>query len=818
MRIEKNKFKNDYLKKLQTTYAKSFEDASPADRYAALGSLVRDYASKNWVNTNDTYLNKGCKQVYYLSIEFLMGQLLENNLVNLGIEEVAEEVLKELGTSLDEIKDMEPDAGLGNGGLGRLAACFLDSMASQAIPGHGCGIRYKYGLFEQKIVNGYQVELPENWLKEGNVWEIRRPDKSIEVKFGGVVESSESNGVLTFNHKNYESVLAVPYDTPIIGYKNNTVNTLRLWSAETNDKETDLSCFSRGDYLKAVEHKYEVEAISQALYPDDSYYEGRVLRLKQQYFFVSAGLQSIARRYKLKSNPIIDFDDHVAIHVNDTHPAVAVPELMRILLDVEGLSWDDAWRITTNTISYTNHTIMTEALEKWPIDLFKELLPRIYDIVNEINQRFCKALWNRYPSEWDRISRMSIIGDGFVRMANLAIVGSHSVNGVAKLHTEILKKQELKDFFEFYPYKFNNKTNGITHRRWLLKANPELSELITKKIGSAWISHPSDLICFDKFAGNPEIQAAVMKIKHNNKIFLTNKIKVKYGIEIDPDSIFDVQVKRLHAYKRQLLNVLHIMDLYNRLIENPDLDIVPRTFLFGAKAAPGYYLAKQIIKLINSIADRINNDSLIKNKLKVVFLEDYKVSLAEIVIPAADVSEQISTTTKEASGTGNMKLMMNGAITIATLDGANVEIRDEVGDENIAIFGMKEQEVLDLYRSGGYNAMDYYNNDPRLTLVVNQLINGFYSESSSEFQNIYDSLLVNNDEYFVLKDFDSYAKAQVTVDTLYRDKGKWAEISIHNISHSGIFSSDRTINEYASGIWGIKNTPISKTDLNSIKL
>ena len=818
MRIEKNKFKNDYLKKLQTSYAKSFEDASPADRYAALGSLVRDYASKNWVNTNDTYLNKGCKQVYYLSIEFLMGQLLENNLVNLGIEEVAEEVLKELGTSLDEIKDMEPDAGLGNGGLGRLAACFLDSMASQAIPGHGCGIRYKYGLFEQKIVNGYQVELPENWLKEGNVWEIRRPDKSIEVKFGGEVESTESNGILTFNHKNYESVLAVPYDTPIIGYKNNTVNTLRLWSAETNDKESDLSSFSRGDYLKAVEHKYEVEAISQALYPDDSYYEGRVLRLKQQYFFVSAGLQSIARRYKLNSNPIIDFDDHVAIHVNDTHPAVAVPELMRILLDVEKLSWDDAWRITTNTISYTNHTIMAEALEKWPIDLFKELLPRIYDIVNEINERFCKALWNRYPSEWDRISRMSIIGDGFVRMANLAIVGSHSVNGVAKLHTEILKKQELKDFFEFYPYKFNNKTNGITHRRWLLKANPELSELITKKIGSAWISHPSDLICFDKYAGNPEIQVDAMKIKYNNKVFLKNKIKAKYGIEIDPDSIFDVQVKRLHAYKRQLLNVFHIMDLYNRLRENPDLDIVPRTFLFGAKAAPGYYLAKQVIKLINSIAERINNDSLINNKLKVVFLEDYKVSLAEIVIPAADVSEQISTTTKEASGTGNMKLMMNGAITIATLDGANVEIRDEVGDENIVIFGMKEQEILDLYRSGGYNAMDYYNNDPRLNLVVNQLINGFYSESSSEFQNIYDSLLVHNDEYFVLKDFDSYAKAQVTIDTLYRDKGKWAEMSIHNIAHSGIFSSDRTINEYASGIWGIKNTPISKTDINSIKL
>lgn len=818
MRIDKNRFKNDYLKKLQTTHAKSFEDASPADRYSALGSLVRDYASGNWVNTNDTYLNKGCKQVYYLSIEFLMGQLLENNLVNLGIEEVAEEMLNDLGTSLDEIKDAEPDAGLGNGGLGRLAACFLDSMASQAIPGHGCGIRYKYGLFEQKIVNGYQVELPENWLKEGNVWEIRKADKAVEVKFGGEIECTDDEGILTFEHKNYESVLAVPYDTPIIGYKNNTVNTLRLWSAETNEKDFDLSSFSRGDYLKAVEHKYAVESISQALYPDDSYYEGRVLRLKQQYFFVSAGLQSIARRYKLNGNPIYDFDDHVSIHVNDTHPAVAVPELMRILLDVEGLSWDDAWRITTNTISYTNHTIMAEALEKWPIDLFRTLLPRIYDIVNEINERFCKALWNRYPNEWDRIARMSIIGDGYVRMANLAIVGSHSVNGVAKLHTEILKKQELKDFFEFYPYKFNNKTNGITHRRWLLKANPELSELITEKVGASWIYHPSDLLLFDKYAKDPAVQDTAMKIKFNNKVILAKKIKAKYNIDIDPNSIFDVQVKRLHAYKRQLLNVLHIMDLYNRLLADPDLDIIPRTFIFGAKAAPGYYLAKQVIKLINSIGERINNDPLIKNKLKVVFLEDYKVSLAEVVIPASDISEQISTTTKEASGTGNMKLMMNGAITVATLDGANVEIRDEVGDDNIIIFGMKEQEVLDLYRYGGYSAMEYYQNDPRLSKVLNQLVDGFYSPGSSEFQNIFDSLLVHNDEYFVLKDFDSYAKAHEIVDTLYRDKAKWAEMSIHNIAHSGIFSSDRTINEYASGIWEIKNTPVSKGELNAIKI
>lgn len=817
MKIDKMKFKSDYLKKLQTTLARSFEEASPADRYAALGSLVRDYASKNWVATNDTYLNKGCKQVYYLSIEFLMGQLLENNLVSLGLEDVAEEVLKDLGTCLEDIKVAEPDAGLGNGGLGRLAACFLDSMASQAIPGHGCGIRYKYGLFEQKIVNGYQVELPENWLREGNVWEIRKADKAIEVKFGGDIECIDNDGVLTFNHKNYESVLAVPYDTPIIGYKNNTVNTLRLWSAETNEKDFDLSSFSRGDYLKAVEHKYAVESISQVLYPDDSYYEGRVLRLKQQYFFVSAGIQSIVRRYKLNGNSIYDFDDNVAIHVNDTHPAVAVPEMMRILLDVEGMSWDDAWRVTTNTISYTNHTIMSEALEKWPIDLFRSLLPRIYDIVHEINEKFCKALWNRYPNEWDRIARMAIIGDGYVRMANLAIVGSHSVNGVAKLHTEILKKQELKDFFEFYPYKFNNKTNGITHRRWLLKANPDLSDLITEKIGSSWIYHPSDLLHFDKFAHDAEVQKRVMKIKYDNKLRLAKRIKASNGFDLDPNSIFDVHVKRLHAYKRQLLNVLHIMYLYNQLKDNPDLDVTPRVFLFGAKAAPGYYLAKQVIKLINSLSEKINNDPTINNKLKVVFMEDYKVSLAEIVIPASDISEQISTTTKEASGTGNMKLMMNGAITVATLDGANIEIRDEVGDDNIIIFGMKEQEVLDLYRSGGYSALEYYQKDPRIARVLTQLIDGTFS-NGPEFQNIYDSLLIHNDEYFVLKDFDSYLTAHETVDVLYKDQAKWAEMCIHNIAHSGIFSSDRTISEYASGIWEIKNTPVAKGQPNTTKI
>ncbi len=810
MDISKEKFKEDFINKLTTMHAKSLEQASILDKYSALGSLIRDYVAEKWVKTNHKYYEQGEKQVYYFSIEFLLGRLLGNNLVSIGLEELCEEALKELGITLKELKSVEPDAGLGNGGLGRLAACFLDSMASQGIPGHGCGIRYKYGLFEQKIVNGYQVELPENWLREGNVWEIRRSDKAVEVKFGGNVWTEQKDGSLVFHHDNYEPVLAVPYDTPIIGYKNNTVNTLRLWSAETPVKDFDLSSFSRGDYLKAVEQKYSVESISQVLYPDDSYHEGRVLRLKQQYFFVSAGIQSIVRNFKAAGHNIHDFDEKVAIHINDTHPAVAVPELMRILMDVEGLDWDEAWRITTNTISYTNHTIMAEALEKWPIDMFKGLLPRIFLIVEEINERFCKELWNRYNGDWDRIGKMAIIGDGYVRMAHLAIVGSHSVNGVAKIHTEILKKQELADFYNFQPYKFNNKTNGITHRRWLRKANPKLSQLVKATIGPEWIRHPTELIRLLKYADDPVFQEKVHQIKHENKQHLSAIIKDKYDINIDPNSIFDVHIKRLHAYKRQILNVLNIMNLYNRLLDNPDLDIVPRTFIFGAKAAPGYYLAKQTIKLINTLAHKINNDKRIKDKIKVVFMEDYKVSLAERIIPAADVSEQISTTTKEASGTGNMKLMMNGAITIATLDGANIEIRDEVGDDNIVIFGLTEMEVIDYYRHGGYNSVDLYKNDPRLTRILDQLLNGFLLDNNVEFLSIYNALLLHNDEYFVLKDFDSYVKAQNNIDQLYRDKQKWMRMAIHNIAHSGIFSSDRTIMEYASGIWGVRNVPVDK--------
>lgn len=804
MAVSKDKFKEDYLKKLMTMYAKSFEEATNSERYSALGSVVRDYVAGDWIRTNEAYCSKSVKQVYYFSIEFLLGRLLGNNLVNTGLEEVCEEVLRELGTTLREIKSAEPDAGLGNGGLGRLAACFLDSMASLGIPGHGCGIRYKYGLFHQKIVDGYQVELPDNWLREGNVWEMRKADKAVEVRFGGNIRTEYENGRLVFRHENYESVLAVPYDTLVIGYKNGTVNTLRLWSAENPERDFDLSSFSRGEYMKAVEHKYSVEAISQVLYPDDSYAEGRKLRLKQQYFFVSAGLQSIVRSFKRVNSDITELDEKVAVHINDTHPAVAIPELMRILMDEEGLDWDTAWKITTNTISYTNHTILSEALEKWPVDLFKSLLPRIYMIVEEINERFCRDLWNRYPGQWDKISRMAVIADGYVKMAHLAIVGSHSINGVAKIHTEILKKQELADFYDFYPYKFNNKTNGITHRRWLLKSNPGLAKLLKDTIGTSWTTHPTDLIKLLKYQDDPSVQEKIREIKYNNKLELAQIIKNQYQIEVDPQSIFDVQIKRLHAYKRQLLNVLHIMHLYNTLLENPKLDMVPRTFIFGAKAAPGYYLAKQVIKLINTLADKINNDKSIDNKLKVVFMEDYRVSLAERIIPAADVSEQISTTTKEASGTGNMKLMMNGAITVATLDGANIEIKDEVGDENIIIFGMTEKEVLEYYRNGGYSALDIYNNDPRIKSVVDQLVNGFLPVSSVEFMGIYNHLLQHNDEYFVLKDFSSYAEAHKWVDELYRQKSRWARMSIANIAHSGVFSSDRTIAEYAAGIWGVK--------------
>ncbi|MDF2839328.1 MAG: glgP [Clostridia bacterium] len=804
MQITKEVFQEDFIKKVKTECARNIKEATLLNKYVALGSLIRDYITENWVNTKEEYEQKGKKQVYYFSMEFLLGKLLANNLMNLGIREVCQEALEELGISLSEIEEMELDQGLGNGGLGRLAACFMDSMASLNISGHGCGIRYKYGLFEQKIIDGYQVELPDKWLQQENIWEIVKPSKEVKVRFGGNVEVGEVDNKLRFFHENYETIRAVPYDTPMVGYGNNIVNTLRLWSAEGVKKELDYEYFNRGEYTKAFEEKFSAESISHVLYPNDSFEKGKQLRLKQEYFLVSAGVQSIVRYYKKSGKPISEFDKHVAIHINDTHPALAVPELMRVLMDEEGLGWDEAWNITRHTISYTNHTIMAEALEKWEIGLFQSLLPRIFMIVEEINERFCKELWDdRHITDFERISNMAIVSQGLVKMAHLAIVGSYSVNGVAKLHSEILKKRELNDFYQVYSQRFNNKTNGVSHRRWLLNANPQLAELIHEVIGDKWVEAPKNLIKLLQFNKDPSFQKRIYDMKQSNKISLADMIKKKQGIAVDPYSIFDVQVKRIHEYKRQILNVLHIMHLYNQLIENPDLDIFPRTFLFGGKAAPGYDMAKQIIKLINTLADKVNTDIRIKDKLKVVFLENYGVSLAESIIPATNVSEQIATTTKEASGTGNMKFMMNGAITVATYDGANIEIENAVGGGNIIIFGLKEKEIFELYKNGSYLSVDAYYEDTRLKRVVNQLIDGFFSVRYDEFLAIFDSLLKYNDKYFVLKDFDDYVDAQKKVNELYKDQKKWLEISISNIAHSGTFSSDNTVHRYATEIWRV---------------
>ena len=800
--INKNELKRDYEKKFLELNGKELAEGTNLQKYEALGILIRDYVTRAWIKTNKKYNNSGEKQVYYFSMEFLLGRLLGDALLNLGIREICREALSELEIDLELLESLEQDQGLGNGGLGRLAACFLDSMASLNIPGHGCGIRYKYGFFEQKIIDGKQVEVSDNWLREGNVWEIKKADKSEIVKFEGEIKTENINGKLIFTHVNYEPVLAVPYDTPIVGYENEVVNNLRLWSAEPVCNEFDFSSFNRGDFLKAIEYKNSVESISLVLYPEDSFYEGKKLRLKQQYFFVSAGIQSIIRKYKKHGGNILELEEKIAIHINDTHPTLAIPELMRILMDVEGLDWETAWRITENIVSYTNHTILAEALEKWSIEMFKKLLPRIYMIVEEINKRFCQELWHKYIGQWDKISKMAIIGDGYVRMANLAIVASHSVNGVAKLHTEILKKKEMADFYYLYPNKFNNKTNGITHRRWLLKCNPELTNLLTETIGDSFIKHPTDLENFEKYLDDTNIREKLAKIKLNNKKKLATEIYNTKGIIVDPNSIFDVQVKRIHAYKRQTLNCLRIMELYNRLIENPNLDIVPRTFIFAGKAAPGYYLAKNTIELINSIANKVNNDPRVKDKIKVVMMDNYRVSLAEKIVPATDLSEQISTTTKEASGTSNMKFMMNGAITIATLDGANIEIKDEVKEDNIVIFGLNADEVLNYYKNGGYSSWDICNNDLRVMKVTTNLIDGTYSNDRNRFKSIHENLLNYNDEFFVLKDFNEYLKAQDRVDNLYRDSSQWQKMCGVNIAHSGIFSSDRTIKEYATGIWG----------------
>ena len=800
--FDKKTFMEAYENKYKDLHGGEIEEGNNQQKYEALGSLIRDHVVRLWMNTNKKYNKTGEKQIYYFSMEFLLGRLLGDVLLNLGIMDVCKEALSELNINLEDLEKLEQDQGLGNGGLGRLAACFLDSMASLNIAGHGCGIRYKYGFFEQKIINGKQVEVSDNWLREGNVWERRKQDKAEIVKFGGEVLMEKTENKLVFKHINYEPVLAVPYDTPIVGYKNDVANTLRLWSAETVSNEFDYSSFSRGDYLKAIEYKNSVEAISQVLYPDDSFYEGKILRLKQQYFFVSAGIQRIIRHYKKHGGDVKQFDEKVSIHINDTHPTLAIPELMRILLDEEGLAWEEAWRITTNTISYTNHTILSEALERWSVQMFKKLLPRIYMIVEEINERYCIELWNKYAGQWDKISRMSIIADGQVRMANLAVVGSYSVNGVAKLHTEILKKEAMSDLYYLYPNKFNNKTNGITHRRWLLKCNPLLTSLIRETIGDTFINHPTDLIYFEKHACDKNIQEKLFEIKNKNKEKLVKKIYESKDIIIDKESIFDVQIKRIHAYKRQTLNCLRIMDLYNRLCENPNLQITPRTFIFAGKAAPGYYLAKSIIELINCIANKINNDQRVNKIIKVVFIDNYRVSLAEDIIPATDLSEQISTTTKEASGTSNMKFMMNGAVTIATLDGANIEIRDEVSKDNIIIFGMTAREVMEYMSNGGYSSLDIYNKDERIRNVIMDLVNGKYCSDKERFRNIFDSLTLYNDEFFVVKDFNSYINAQERVNKLYKDKYKWQEICGINIAHSGVFSSDRTIQQYVTGIWG----------------
>ncbi|MEH7886140.1 glycogen/starch/alpha-glucan phosphorylase [Bacillus sp. JJ1609] len=790
------KFKSAFLKKLEMMFGTSFEESTSREQFQTLGHMIREHVSADWIKTNELYRAGAKKQVYYLSIEFLLGRLLRHNLINLGVEKVVCEGLEELGINLDQLEEIEADAGLGNGGLGRLAACFLDSLASLDLPGHGCGIRYKHGLFEQKIVDGYQVELPEQWLRHGHVWEVRKADDAVEIPFWGEVESRMENGRLVFRHLNAETVMAVPYDLPVIGYQTETVNTLRLWNAEPSRFPANADIFK---------YKKDTESVSEFLYPDDTHDEGKILRLKQQYFLVAASLKAIVQSFKKKNKSLLEFHDYVSIHINDTHPAIAVPELMRILMDEEGLGWDDAWHITVETLSYTNHTTLAEALEKWPIRIFRPLLPRIFMIVEEINERFCKQVWERYPGDWDRVESMAIIAHGEVRMAPLAIVGSHSINGVAMLHTEILKNREMNLYYQFYPERFNNKTNGITHRRWLLKANPELSGLISDSIGPEWISAPQQLEELMRFREDSAFLDKMHAIKQANKLRLANRIFDKTGLKIDTESIFDVQVKRLHAYKRQLLNVLHIMYLYNALKEDPEALLYPRTFIFGAKASPGYYFAKKVIKLINSVANKVNDDPAVNEKLKVVFLENYRVSLAEEIFPAADISEQISTASKEASGTGNMKFMMNGAMTLGTLDGANVEITDLVGRDNIFLFGLTAEEVLDYQNNGGYHSLEYYHHDKRIREVADQLVNGFFPDTENHFTEIYDSLLGHNDQYFVLRDFDSYASAHQEVSRKYLDRNAWLQMSLVNIAKSGFFSSDRTISEYADQIWKIKS-------------
>ena len=806
--LSKEEMKQEIISNVKSIYRKKIEDATPEEIYQAAVFAVKDIITDKWIKTHDEYKKKDVKVVYYLSMEFLMGRFLGNAVMNLMMYDEIKEAFADLGIDYNMIEDMEPDPGLGNGGLGRLAACFLDSLSTLHLPAYGCGIRYHYGIFEQKIENGYQVEVPDNWLERGDPWSIRRNEYAVEVKFGGYVRAVEKpNGTYRFVQEGYQSVIAVPYDYPVLGYNNNTVNTLRLWDAKPKN-ELDLRSFNQGDYQKALAEKNLASTLTEVLYPADEHYSGKELRLKQQYFFISATVQRVINKFKEEHDDFSLLPDRIAFQLNDTHPAVAVAELMRVLVDENDIPWDDAWVMTRKICAYTNHTIMSEALEKWPIELFSRLLPRIYQIVEEINKRYCAALIERFGNDPQKIRDMAIIADGQIRMAYLAIVGSHSVNGVAALHTEILKKQELKNFYEIYPEKFNNKTNGITQRRWLRHANKKLADLITSKIGDSWITDLSQLEKLLPFAEDKKFQKEFMEIKRENKVTLAEYIKKYKGIDINPDSIFDIQVKRLHEYKRQLLNVFHIIGLYNQLKVNPGLNITPRTFIFGAKSAAGYHRAKLIIKLINSIADVINNDKSINGKIKVVFMENYRVSLAEKLIPAADVSEQISTASKEASGTGNMKFMLNGALTIGTMDGANVEIYEEVGEDNIFVFGMSANEVIAKYQDSSYDPWAIYNINQDVRMILTKLIDGTLDQNPDLFRELYDSLLNGYggrpDEYFILEDYADYARAQAEVDKVYKNKEEWAKKAIINVAKSGKFSSDRTIQQYADEIWNLK--------------
>ena len=811
--INKDELKKTIVFNVKSIYRKTIDEATPAMVYQAVALAVKDMIIDRWIATHKEYDKQDAKIVYYMSMEFLTGRFLGNNIISLCEQKEIEEALSELGFDLNSIEDQERDPALGNGGLGRLAACFLDSLASLGYLAYGCGIRYRYGMFKQQIRDGYQIEVPDEWLKDGYPFEIRRAEYATEVKFGGYVETEWDGKRNHFVQKGYQSVMAVPYDIPIMGYGNNVVNSLRIWDAQPVNT-FDLSEFDKGDYQKAVEQENLAKTIVEVLYPNDNHYSGKELRLKQQYFFISASVQRAIKKYKEKHDDIHKFYEKASFQLNDTHPTVAVAELMRILLDEENLEWDEAWEITTKTCAYTNHTIMAEALEKWPIELFSRLLPRVYQIVEEINRRFVAQIQQRYPGDNEKIRRMAIIYDGQVRMAYLAIVGSFSVNGVAKLHTEILEKQELRDFYEMMPEKFNNKTNGITQRRFLLHGNPLLADWVTDKIGNEWITDLSNIKKLSVYVDDEKCQQEFMNIKYQNKIRLAKYIKEHNGIDVDPRSIFDVQVKRLHEYKRQLMNILHVMYLYNQLKDNPNMDIVPRTFIFGAKAAAGYKRAKLTIKLINNVADVINNDKSIGGKLKVVFIEDYRVSNAELIFSAADVSEQISTASKEASGTGNMKFMLNGALTIGTMDGANVEMAEEVGKENMFIFGASADEIINLENNGGYNPMDIFNNDQDIRRVLMQLINGYYSPQDPElFRDIYNSLLNTQssdraDTYFILKDFRSYAEAHKKIDQAYRDEKWWARTAMLNTASAGKFSSDRTIEEYVRDIWHLKKIKV----------